>query len=51
MGACISKGDQQSKQRSDEIDRTLDEDNKRLKRECKILLLGKSLCPTESYIV
>lgn len=40
MGACISKGDQQSKLRSEEIDRSLDEDNKRLKRECKILLLG-----------
>ncbi|KAF9444361.1 heterotrimeric G-protein alpha subunit, GPA3-like protein [Macrolepiota fuliginosa MF-IS2] len=26
--------------RSEEIDRSLDEDNKRLKRECKILLLG-----------
>ncbi|KAF5355149.1 hypothetical protein D9756_005731 [Leucocoprinus leucothites] len=40
MGACISKGDQQSRLRSEEIDRSLDEDNKRLKRECKILLLG-----------
>ncbi|KAJ3560476.1 hypothetical protein NP233_g10817 [Leucocoprinus birnbaumii] len=40
MGACISKGDQQSRLRSDEIDRSLEEDNKRLKRECKILLLG-----------
>lgn len=47
MGACISKGDQQSKIRSEEIDRSLDEDNKRLKRECKILLLGAFLLERE----
>lgn len=43
MGACFSQSDQQSKIRSEDIDRSLDEDNRRLKRECKILLLGKSI--------
>ncbi|EMF15756.1 G-protein alpha subunit [Sphaerulina musiva SO2202] len=42
MGACMSSdvqdGDQ--KKRSQMIDRTLEEDSKKLRRECKILLLG-----------
>lgn len=43
MGACVSsenneEGDQ--KKRSQAIDRTLEEDSKKLRRECKILLLG-----------
>jgi guanine nucleotide-binding protein G(i) subunit alpha len=42
MGACMSSenndsGDQ--KKRSQAIDRTLEEDSKKLRRECKILLL------------
>ncbi|KAJ7268138.1 G-protein alpha subunit-domain-containing protein [Mycena haematopus] len=40
MGACASQPDRASKARSDEIDRQLDEDSKRYKKECKILLLG-----------
>ena len=40
MGACASQPDRASKSRSDEIDRQLDEDSKRYKKECKILLLG-----------
>nr|GAT55688.1 heterotrimeric G-protein alpha subunit [Mycena chlorophos] len=40
MGACASQPDRESKSRSDEIDRQLDEDSKRYKKECKILLLG-----------
>ncbi|KAF5348123.1 hypothetical protein D9756_010740 [Leucocoprinus leucothites] len=40
MGACISKVDQQSRLRTEEIDHFFDEDNKFLKCECKILLLG-----------
>jgi guanine nucleotide-binding protein subunit alpha len=45
MGACMSsdgneEGDQ--KKRSQAIDRTLEEDSKKLRRECKILLLGVS---------
>ena len=46
MGACMSsdgggngqEGDQ--KKRSAAIDKTLEEDSKKLRRECKILLLG-----------
>lgn len=44
MGACMSsdssneEGDQ--KKRSQMIDRGLEEDSKKLRRECKILLLG-----------
>ncbi|KAJ6607205.1 heterotrimeric G-protein alpha subunit, GPA3-like protein [Mycena sp. CBHHK59/15] len=40
MGACSSQPDRASKARSDEIDRQLDDDSKRYKKECKILLLG-----------
>lgn len=32
------------RKRSQAIDRTLEEDSKKLRRECKILLLGKSTC-------
>jgi len=47
MGACGSKEasggeDVEQKKRSQAIDRKLEEDSKRLRRECKILLLGKS---------
>lgn len=45
MGACMSSdvqdGDQ--KKRSQMIDRTLEEDSKKLRRECKILLLGMAM--------
>ncbi|KAF8176977.1 heterotrimeric G-protein alpha subunit, GPA3-like protein [Pholiota molesta] len=40
MGGCVSQPDRAGKERSDEIDRTLEEDNKKFKRDCKILLLG-----------
>ncbi|KAG6832103.1 hypothetical protein H0H93_013584 [Arthromyces matolae] len=40
MGVCVSTIDQDQKTRSDAIDLQLEEDGKRLKRECKILLLG-----------
>jgi len=47
MGVCGSKEasggeDVEQKKRSQAIDRKLEEDSKRLRRECKILLLGKS---------
>jgi len=42
----MSKGDEDSRLNSDSIERGLDEDSKRLKRECKILLLGLSLYST-----
>ncbi|EMC96371.1 hypothetical protein BAUCODRAFT_70713 [Baudoinia panamericana UAMH 10762] len=43
MGACMSNGTNEEgdqKKRSQMIDRTLEEDSKKLRRECKILLLG-----------
>lgn len=39
MGACTSKDDSE-RERSARIDRTIEEDAKRFKKECKILLLG-----------
>ncbi|KAJ7272046.1 G-protein alpha subunit [Mycena haematopus] len=42
MGACISLPDRASKARNDKIDRLLEEDLARYKKECKILLLGLS---------
>lgn len=44
MGACGSKEalgeDNEQKKRSQAIDRKLEEDSKKLRKECKILLLG-----------
>ncbi|KAF8181243.1 heterotrimeric G protein alpha subunit C [Mycena galopus ATCC 62051] len=40
MGACASQPDRASKLHSDSIDRGLEEDAKRYKKEAKILLLG-----------
>uniref|UniRef100_D8Q3Y1 Heterotrimeric G protein alpha subunit 2 n=1 Tax=Schizophyllum commune (strain H4-8 / FGSC 9210) TaxID=578458 RepID=D8Q3Y1_SCHCM len=45
MGACVSSSSQpvadvQAKERSDEIDSQIKADSERLKKECKILLLG-----------
>ncbi|KAF7364101.1 Heterotrimeric G-protein alpha subunit [Mycena sanguinolenta] len=40
MGACASQPDRDSKSRSDDIDRQLEEDSKKYRKECKILLLG-----------
>jgi guanine nucleotide-binding protein G(i) subunit alpha len=43
MGSCFSSesaGDADQKKRSQMIDRKLEEDSRRLRRECKILLLG-----------
>lgn len=44
MGMCFSSesaGDAEQKKRSQAIDRKLEEDSRRLRRECKILLLGR----------
>lgn len=53
MGACGSTEagaandvDTEQKKRSQAIDRRLEEDSKKLRRECKILLLG--MCAEES---
>lgn len=46
MGACQSKSDsdeEEKKKRSRAIDAKLEEDSRRLRKECKILLLGMSL--------
>ena len=46
MGLCFSTestGDAEQKKWSQMIDRRLEEDSKRLRRECKILLLGRFL--------
>ena len=52
MGNCASTTQEaEGKARSDMIDRQIEEDSKRYKRECKILLLGACatpvLCPSE----
>lgn len=44
MGGCVSSesnADLEQKKRSQMIDRKLEEDSRRLRRECKILLLGR----------
>ena len=43
MGGCVSTIDQEGKERSAKIDEEIENDAKRFKRECKILLLGTPL--------
>jgi guanine nucleotide-binding protein subunit alpha len=40
MGGCVSTVDRAGKERSDLIDKEIEDHSKRFKRECKILLLG-----------
>lgn len=40
MGNCASTGDQVASARSAEIDKQIEEDSKKFRKECKILLLG-----------
>ncbi|CAO0790333.1 unnamed protein product [Mucor circinelloides] len=40
MGVCLSAEERAEREKSQRIDRELEEDSKRLRRECKILLLG-----------
>lgn len=42
MGACVSSNNEEAEQKkkSQAIDKILEEDSRRLRRECKILLLG-----------
>ncbi|KAG8968856.1 Guanine nucleotide-binding protein alpha-2 subunit [Tulasnella sp. 419] len=40
MGGCMSVEDKAGKQRSDEIDKQIEEDSRKFRKECKILLLG-----------
>ena len=47
MGNCASNSQEaEGKARSDMIDRQIEEDSKKYKRECKILLLGASPIPS-----
>lgn len=50
MGSCMSTAneDGEQKKKSQAIDRGLEEDSKKLRRECKILLLGRRTTSTES---
>lgn len=41
MGLCISSEEREERAHSQRIDKAIEEDSKRLKRECKLLLLGK----------
>ena len=43
MGGCVSHVDEASRLHSEAIDKQLEEDHKKYKRECKILLLGTPL--------
>ena len=44
MGGCVSTVDEAGRLHSEAIDRQLEEDHKKYKRECKILLLGALEC-------
>ena len=51
MGGFVSKADRSAKERSDAIDRQIQEDSKQLKKEHKILLLGEYFkCPLYTYL-
>lgn len=43
MGACLSSPNEEkgAKERSIAIDRQIEEDSRKFKKECKILLLGE----------
>lgn len=54
MGSCFSSPrpeDAEARQRTHEIDRRLEEDYRRLRKEVKILLLGTDPFPTCQLIV
>lgn len=40
MGGCSSVPDKAQRERSEAIDRQIEEDSRQFKKECKILLLG-----------
>jgi guanine nucleotide-binding protein subunit alpha len=46
MGICTSSEERAGRNKSQSIDRMIEKDEQKLKRECKILLLGK-LTPIE----
>lgn len=51
MGICASTSveDGEAKKRSLAIDRALEEDSKKLRRECKILLLGELISDSDGH--
>lgn len=49
MGSSISTPDTSAKEHSDEIDRQIEEDSKRFKRECKVLVLGAGFAASFVY--
>lgn len=54
MGFCMSKESSEEveqKKRSQMIDRKLEEDSRRIRRECKMLLLGKFRMSRKESIV
>lgn len=52
MGACMSSSNEEAdqKKKSQAIDKILEEDSKRLRKECKILLLGKGCKATNEAL-
>lgn len=42
MGLCISREERELRNRSAAIDRVIEEDAKKMRKECKILLLGNT---------
>lgn len=50
MGGCVSTVDRAGKERSDMIDKEIEDHSKRFKRECKILLLGKLLSCLSPFV-
>ena len=45
MGNCTSQSDRAAKAHSDAIDRDIENDSKKFRKECKILLLGEFAFP------
>jgi len=48
MGSCMSVPDKAAQERSAEIDRQIEEDSRKFRKECKILLLGQYPIPRGS---
>jgi hypothetical protein len=51
MGNCASTSDRQAKAHSDAIDKEIEDDSKKFRKECKILLLGASACFIPGFVV
>ena len=51
MGACASVQDRAAMERSAEIDRQIEEDSRRFRKECKILLLGEFISTSPEVVL